>query len=421
MWVAAPASAGGVPGLGPGFLWGVAESGFQSEGHVRDSNWRRYIDAHPEMDRYGDSVDFFDRYGADIDLAAALGAKVYRIGVEWSRLQPNNSGEWDEAGFRFYDGVIAKIAASGMRPMITLDHWVYPGWAYDRGGWADPAMVGNWLADMRKVVDRYASRNPLWVTINEPVAYITMEARYRGTDAAVMLDRVAEAHNQIYDYIHQVRPDAWVTSNFGYVAGNDDQVNGPTLARIGAKLDYIGIDYYFGFEPWKAIALPAILLSGSAGGSSQIWDLPLHTEGIYYALQRYSRLFPGKPLYIVENGMPTDNGLPRPDGYTRADHLRDIVYWIQRATADGMNVIGYNYWSITDNYEWGSYRPRFGLYTVDVPTDSALTRRATDAVAAYSGIIAGNGVPADYRPTRGPALCILVDPPASCLTPATVP
>ena len=44
---------------------------------------------------------------------------------------------------------------------------------------------------------------------------------------------------------------------------------------------------------------------------------------------------------------------------------------MQRAKADGINVIGYNYWSITDNYEWGSYTPRFGLYTVDVRTDPA--------------------------------------------------
>lgn len=28
--------------LGPDFLWGVATSGFQSEGHAPDSNWSRY-------------------------------------------------------------------------------------------------------------------------------------------------------------------------------------------------------------------------------------------------------------------------------------------------------------------------------------------------------------------------------------------
>ena len=37
-------------------------------------------------------------------------------------------------------------------------------------------------------------------------------------------------------------------------------------------------------------------------------------------------------------------------GYTRADHVRDHVYWIQRAMSDGVEVIGYNYWSLTINY-----------------------------------------------------------------------
>jgi beta-glucosidase len=46
------------------------------------------------------------------------------------------------------------------------------------------------------------------------------------------------------------------------------------------------------------------------------------------------------------------------------------------------------YWSLTDNYEWGSYRPRFGLYSVDVVGDPTLTRVPTDAVETYRDVIA---------------------------------
>ena len=31
----------------------------------------------------------------------------------------------------------------------------------------------------------------------------------------------------------------------------------------------------------------------------------------------------------------------------------------------GVPVEGYWHWSLVDNYEWGSYEPRFGLYGVD--------------------------------------------------------
>ncbi|GAB4585964.1 family 1 glycosylhydrolase [Nocardia sp. IFM 10818] len=412
---AAPAPAS-LPAVGPGFHWGVAASGFQSEGHAPDSNWTRYIASHPEYDPYENSVDFYTRYASDIALAQSLGVGVYRIGIEWARVQPR-PGVWDESGFAFYDKVVAAIRAAGMRPMLTLDHWVYPGWAAERGGWANPDMVGDWLRNMRRVVDRYAPADPLWVSINEPAAYMMNEVRNGGlalSELPAMQDRLAVAHNSIYDYIHAVQPGAMVTSNVAYIPAADNAVNGPMLDKIAAKLDYIGIDYYYGMSP-------DTLAQYTAFARSALWQLPLQAEGIYYTLRHFSQRFPGKPLYIVENGMPTENGAPRTDGYTRADDLRDTVYWIQRARADGMNVMGYNYWSLTDNYEWGSYTPRFGLYTVDVPGDPSLTRHPTDAVAAYAAITRDGGVPGDYLPTRAPASCSLVDALASCTDPVTLP
>jgi beta-glucosidase len=228
---------------------------------------------------------------------------------------------------------------------------------------------------------------------------------------ALMQDRIAQAHNAIYDYIHGVQPGAMVTSNVAFMDGNDPVINGPMMSRLGGKLDYVGLDYYYGSSV-ESVLFP---------GNSDMWMKPLQPDGIYYALQHYASLFPNLPLYVVENGMPTRNGESRPDGYSRADNLRDTIYWIQRAKADGVNMMGYNYWSLTDNYEWGSYTPRFGLYTVDVLGDSGLSRRPTDAVGAYSAITRAGGVPGDYRPTRGPIVCSLVDALASCVDPVFIP
>ncbi|WP_039824502.1 family 1 glycosylhydrolase [Nocardia testacea] len=412
---ARPAPPVEVAPLGEDFLWGVASSGFQSEGHAPDSNWTRYIAAGKTEDPYLDSVDFYSRYRSDIDLARQLGVRAYRIGIEWARVQPRPD-EWDEAGFRFYDEVITAIHGAGMRPVLTLDHWVYPGWQVDRGGWRRAGMVEDWLTNAHRVVDRYAEYEPLWITFNEPAAYLMNEVRHGGigvTDIPAMQDRLADSHNAIYDHIHRVQPEAMVSSNVAYIPTAEDAVNGAFIGRVGAKLDYIGIDYYYGFSPADVLArIP---------DPGKLWSLPLQSEGIYYALDHYARRFPGKPLYIVENGMPTENGRPRADGYTRADLLRDTVYWLQRAAADGMNVMGYNYWSLTDNYEWGSYTPRFGLYTVDVLGDPSLTRLPTDAVDAYAAITRRGGVPGDYRPTRAPATCSIVDGLGSCTDQVTVP
>ncbi|MEV0059768.1 family 1 glycosylhydrolase [Nocardia sp. NPDC050718] len=404
-----------VPALGADFQWGVSMSGFQSEGHAPDSNWSRYATSGEARDRYGNSVDFYTRYAEDIDLAAGLGVGVFRLSIEWARVQPR-AGTWDDDDFRFYDAVLAKIRAAGMRPMLTLDHWVIPGWAADKGGWKNQGMVADWLANMRRVVDRYAGFDPLWVTINEPMGYVAQSIKIGDIgplDALPMFDRLVRAHREIYDHIHQRQPGARVTSNVAQYPIVQNLTDLLFVDRVRDKLDYLGIDFYYGVSLQHP---PTTALLGD-----ELWKNAIEPEGIYYDLRTYAEKFPGLPIYVVENGLPTENGAPRHDGYTRADHLRDTVYWIQRAELDGIDVIGYNYWSLTDNYEWGSYAPRFGLYTVDATTDPSLTRRPTDAVAALRAVTAADGVPADYRPTRKPALCSIVTPLQSCLRPVAVP
>ncbi|MFL6158855.1 MAG: family 1 glycosylhydrolase, partial [Marmoricola sp.] len=333
---------------------------------------------------------------------------------EWARLEPT-PGHQDPAAWAFYDHVLNAIRDAGMRPQITLDHWVYPGWEVDKGGWSRPGMLTDWTANARRVIDRYASYDPLWVTINEPTAYMLMETQNGGLNPLLItwfLSRLVKAHDAAYDYIHLRQPGAMVTSNVAYIPTIEPLLDTQFLDQVRNRLDYVGIDYYYPV----ALTDP----SGLAAFTGESWKASLAPEGIYYALRHYQQKFPTKPLYIVENGMPTDNALPRTDGWDRADLLRDTVYWLERAKADGMDVIGYNYWSLTDNYEWGSYRPRFGLYTVDVKGDPTLTRVPTDAVAAYRTIIAAGGIPSTYRPTRAPQFCSLVDFLVSCLDPVKV-
>jgi beta-glucosidase len=84
--------------------------------------------------------------------------------------------------------------------------------------------------------------------------------------------------------------------------------------------------------------------------------------------------------------------------------MRDTIYWVQRARQAGVPVIGYLYWSLTDNYEWGSYSARLGLYTVNVLTDPTLIRHPTAAVSTYRRLIHAGGDPATFTPTERPTL-----------------
>ncbi|MEE2035374.1 glycoside hydrolase family 1 protein [Rhodococcus chondri] len=378
------AAAGAVPAHAAPyeFLWGVSSSGFQSEGSSPDSNWSRYANS-PDHEPIGAAVDFRHRYREDIALAAGLGVEVYRISIEWARIQPS-PGSWDDAELAYYDDVIATIRVHGMTPMLTLDHWVYPGWIADRGGWTYPGIVDAWLEHAEKVAARYAGLDALWVTINEPTAYVWQEVSNGGlapSDTPQMFDRLVRAHRGAYTLIHRHDPGARVTSNAAYVPGAQPHLDAWFLDRVRDTLDYVGVDYYYGIAPDNLTAVHAV-----TGDYASIVPRP---EGMHEALMDYTHRYPGLPLYVVENGMPTADAAPRADGWTRSRHLREHVDAMGRAIADGAPVFGYNYWSITDNYEWGSYSQRFGLYTVDVRTDPGLHRHPTDAVATYREIVAG--------------------------------
>lgn len=363
------------------FLWGVASSGFQSEGSSPDSNWLRYSNG-PHHEPIGSSVDFRHRYSEDIARAAALGVDVYRISVEWARIQPTPYG-WDDTELDYYDDVVREIRAHGMTPMLTLDHWVYPGWIADRGGWSDPDTVRSWLVHAETVAERYADADALWVTFNEPSQYVWQEVTNGGlapAEVPAMFDRLVEAHHGAYQAIHRADPDARVTSNAAYIPGAQPYLDTWFLDRVRTGLDYVGVDYYYGVTLQNPTAIHA-----TVGDYASI--VP-HPRGMYDALMDYADRYPGVPLYVVENGMATADEAPRADGWTRSRHLREHVDALGRAIADGAPVFGYNYWSLTDNYEWGDYTARFGLYSVDVRTDSNLTRRPTDAVETYRTIIA---------------------------------
>ena len=395
--------------LGSDFLWGVASSGFQAEGYSPDSNWLLYAESDKAADRIGNSIDFFHRYKSDIELARQMGVKVYRVGVEWARVEPQ-PGVRSAEGLAFYDDLIASIVDAGMRPMITIDHWVYPGWQADQGGWKRAGMVNDWLRNAKFVVDRYAHYDPIWITINEPFAYFLREMKIGALtplDITTLASRLGAAHVAIYDYIHAQQPGAMVSSNVAYIPLAEPLIDALFLAKIGKKLDFVGIDYYYSASPTQGRTLYSF--------ADQFWKADSSADGIYYALQYYAKKYPNLPLFIIENSIPTEDHKPRSDGYLREDHLRDIVFYLEKAKADGMKVAGYNYWSLTDNYEWGSYTPRFGLYTVDVKTDPTLARVPTAAVSAYRDIISESGVPDGYVPSRPPTFCSLVNGLTSCL------
>ena len=149
---------------------------------------------------------------------------------------------------------------------------------------------------------------------------------------------------------------------------------------IKDKLDFFGVNYYtrvhVRFNPFKKMLIELRHLDIDGYGLSDLgWEI--HPNGLEKVLRYASRL--NVPLIITENGIATRNA------ETKIDFMRKHVDAVERSIKKGIDVRGYFYWSLIDNYEWlQGLDARFGLYRVDFKT---LKRKATNAAAYYSYLI----------------------------------
>jgi beta-glucosidase/6-phospho-beta-glucosidase/beta-galactosidase/ABC-type amino acid transport substrate-binding protein len=147
-------------------------------------------------------------------------------------------------------------------------------------------------------------------------------------------------------------------------------------------LDYVGLDYYWGVPSFW----PRDLHRLSAAADFQYASAPVWPDALKMTLLEAAREFPGKPIVVIENGC-----VVKAAGIGRPDYLTEHVAQVREAVARGAPVEAYLCWSITSNREWGlpfDDGSDFGLYHIDLDTDPALIRKATDSSRTYANLIA---------------------------------
>src|SRR5437763_4385133 len=76
------------------FLWGVATSAYQSEGGYNgpgqpQTNWAE-VERRGDVANVGVAADFWNRFPEDFARCRELGLNAFRLGLEWSRIQPTH-------------------------------------------------------------------------------------------------------------------------------------------------------------------------------------------------------------------------------------------------------------------------------------------------------------------------------------------
>ena len=74
-------------------------------------------------------------------------------------------------------------------------------------------------------------------------------------------------------------------------------------------------------------------------------------------------------------------------GADRGDNIRTIfikryLYALNKAIRDGLDIRGYFYWTLMDNFEWAEgYKMKFGLYEVNFHTQARTLRESSKLFA----------------------------------------
>ncbi len=415
------------------FTWGVAAAATQIEGaSVTDgkgeSVWDRFA-ATPGKVFNGDTpaiaCDHYHRFDEDFRLMKKLGAKNYRLSINWCRLYPQGDGSLNPAGVAFYDRLIDRLLAHGITPWVTFYHWDLPQALEDRGGWRSRITPDAFAPYANTVVKTLGDRVKRWITLNEIPCFIGLSLK-DGIHAPGTKDSDAVVnqayHHALLAHGHAVRavrehggrgatvglthnPPSYLPltetpadidaarkcfheGNWhlldpvfkghypaGYLraAGADrPKVKKGDLALISQPTDFLGLNIYAGSyvqaqrKRWRVLPFT---------GNFPQADLPWlrHTpQSNYWTPRHVQELYGVKSIYITENGAGYEDA-PDANGEIidlhRREYLRNFILAAQRATAEGVPLKGYFLWSFMDNYEWSEgYRKRFGIVYVDYAT-----------------------------------------------------
>lgn len=478
--------------LPEGFLFGVANSPYHVEGHYNEegcpfNQWGKW-ELEGRVEKSGLANDFWNNYRMHIDKAKELGLNAFRMGFDWTRVQPTYQPDvgpeppFDPAAFDRYAEIVAAIYEAGMEPIITIYHFVHPAWV-GVNLWLEDELVEKFMryavTTVREVNTRLVQKGYpaiwFWVTFNEPAIppqcnYLSCEhphdpARAGYESAVTNQDHILACHIRLYNLIHDMyAQEGWRTPHIGFnMVANSlyefdkglydlcrareygidrqeleayfeerrrdfyayydriaDRRFGPSshqrqfyekrkresfenynplkmrraiealyAAPRPQNMDYVAINIY---EPFLSSLdykpKPGAKITVAEPANRPPWWEWVYERQTYEEhIELYGRDTLGLPLYILEASIghkqeKFGSPEPRPDGLTRIQYLKETLGEVIRGIQKGYSLRGYIYWTLCDNYEWGTYTVRLGLLEYDYRTN---TIKDTDGFGLPTG------------------------------------
>lgn len=403
-------------------LLGVATASTQIEGGDSNSNWNDWYEKGMIKDGSNPSRanDHYNRYIDDIDLMKSLNIQIYRMSLEWSRLQPSID-TFSDNEFKRYVHELEYLERNGIKVLLTLHHFNNPMWFEKIGGFLNPNSPKIFSKFVEKVISVFGRYVSDYVTVNEPNVYAS-SAYFFGEfppghsnnikEYRIAMTNLAKCHIAAYNTIHDIRSKmGYSDTNVGYAShvrvfeplrkhnladiiaakfmekafqiGIDDacmtgKVSFPIKRdkafKKGKYYDFIGINYY----SRSMVSGLAEQPKKDALHNDMGWEI--YPEGLKRVCESYYAKYKA-PIYITENGTA--------DG-SDAFRTKFIYDHLQVIANSNLPIQRYYHWTFIDNFEWmDGEKERFGLVELDYNTQ---IRKVRKSGWFYSDIIKNHGV-----------------------------
>lgn len=394
-----------------GFLWGSSTAAHQIEGNnIHSSNWHREqerLKADPNYEISSSACNHYNMVEQDIQLLSDLGHRAFRLGVEWARIEPEE-GMFLDGEADHYVRELAMLKERGIKTFVTLVHFSVPQWFAEKGDFQKLDNLVYFERYLKYILPRISPYVDFWNVINEFNLGLTEREMTHKFNSVIYH---AHGYHLIKQYSNKP-----VSSAHALVQFYGKRQNDPFDRAVQAYKDAVNHEFFFHAIRTGELVLPSkdAVIDKTIKDTCDFWSINLYTRemvdtrkadtmGDRYAFTKTRMLpmnfyldefFPecmvhnltrlmDKPVYITENGCSCEE-----DDF-RIVYLTEYLCALNEAIKLGVDVRGYLYWSLLDNYEWWTFIPRFGLVDVDRTQD--FKRTPKPSAWFYKEIIENNG------------------------------
>lgn len=372
------------------------------------------------LDEY-DLMQHYRFWSDDLGYAKESGATMVRWGIPWYKVNPA-LGEWD---FEWLDQVVDRFEELGLELVADLMHYGTPLWLEDEFANSEyPVLVAEFAG---QVARRYRGRIAHYTPLNEPMLNIMYCGEFghwppaltgqegfvtvlRGVAKGLVLTQQAvTAEDPDADFVH-------VEASFRFVGDSP---------RHAAQIEHLR----------QRAFLVEDLVTGSVGRDHPLvpWlrdngftdaDFEWHRANVAWPDVMGVNYYPQHSTELFEDGVEHHGGpgdlRPRQDDWTegleellrgwqaryerpvfltetcQTGSVEDRIRWmdasvasVHRLRAEGLDVVGYTWWCVTDMFEWtyragdGSpmdYHLAMGLWSLE-EDEAGVMQRVKNAAA----------------------------------------